>query len=79
MVCTPPHAVGRDPVDVRGLEHDLRAAVEGEVRFSAGDRALYSATGANYRQLPLGVVIPRSKDDVVETRQVLARVATPTA
>lgn len=41
------------------LEHDLRAAVEGEVRFSAGDRALYSATGANYRQLPIGVVIPR--------------------
>jgi FAD/FMN-containing dehydrogenase/Fe-S oxidoreductase len=62
---TPP--VGRDPVDVRGLEHDLRAAVEGEVRFSAGDRALYSATGANYRQLPVGVVIPYSKDDVVET------------
>ena len=39
--------VGRDPVDVRGLEHDLRAAVEGEVRFSPGDRGLYSATGAN--------------------------------
>jgi FAD/FMN-containing dehydrogenase/Fe-S oxidoreductase len=49
------------------LEHDLREAVEREVRFSPGDRALYSATGANYRQLPLGVVIPRSTDDVVET------------
>jgi FAD/FMN-containing dehydrogenase/Fe-S oxidoreductase len=59
--------VGRDPVDVRGLEHDLRDAIEGEVRFTAGDRALYSATGANYRQLPIGVVIPRSADDVVET------------
>jgi FAD/FMN-containing dehydrogenase/Fe-S oxidoreductase len=61
---TPP--VGRDLVDVRGLEHDLRGAIEGEVRFSAGDRALYSATGANYRQLPIGVVIPRSTADVVE-------------
>jgi FAD/FMN-containing dehydrogenase len=59
--------VGRDEVDVRALEHDLSAAIEGEVRFSAGDRALYSATGANYRQLPVGVVIPRSVDDVVET------------
>jgi hypothetical protein len=57
--------VGRDEVDVKGLEHDLRDAVEGEVRFSAGDRALYSATGANYRQLPLGVVIPRTVDDVL--------------
>ncbi|HEV8098959.1 MAG TPA: FAD-binding oxidoreductase, partial [Gaiellaceae bacterium] len=59
--------VGRDSVDVRALEHDLVDAVEGEVRFTAGDRALYSATGANYRQLPIGVVIPRSLDDVVES------------
>jgi FAD/FMN-containing dehydrogenase/Fe-S oxidoreductase len=62
---TPP--VGRDQLDVRGLEHDLRDALEGEVRFSPGDRGLYSATGANYRQVPIGVVIPRSVDDVVET------------
>jgi FAD/FMN-containing dehydrogenase/Fe-S oxidoreductase len=59
--------VGRDEVDVGDLERELRGALEGEVRFSAGDRALYSATGANYRQLPIGVVIPRSVDDVVET------------
>jgi FAD/FMN-containing dehydrogenase len=59
--------VGRERVDVRALEHELRRATEGEVRFSAGDRALYSATGANYRQVPIGVVIPRSVDDVVET------------
>jgi FAD/FMN-containing dehydrogenase/Fe-S oxidoreductase len=61
---TPP--VGREPVDVGALKRDLGDAIEGEVRFSAGDRALYSATGANYRQLPIGVVIPRSTDDVVE-------------
>ncbi|HEY6835957.1 MAG TPA: FAD-binding and (Fe-S)-binding domain-containing protein [Gaiellaceae bacterium] len=54
-------------VDVRGLEEALRRAVEGEVRFSPGDRGLYSATGANYRQLPIGVVIPRTVDDVIAT------------
>jgi alkanesulfonate monooxygenase SsuD/methylene tetrahydromethanopterin reductase-like flavin-dependent oxidoreductase (luciferase family) len=59
---TPP--VERETVDARGLEHDLRAAVEGEVRFSAGDRALYSATGANYRHIPIGIVLPRTLDDV---------------
>src|SRR5207248_1507190 len=58
--------VATEEVDVRGLEHDLRARLEGEVRFSSGDRALYAATGANYRQLPIGVVIPRTVDDVVE-------------
>ena len=51
--------VAADDVDVRALEHDLSRTIEGEVRFSPGDRGLYSATGANYRQLPIGVVIPR--------------------
>jgi FAD/FMN-containing dehydrogenase/Fe-S oxidoreductase len=54
-------------VNVRELKHDLERTIEGEVRFSAGDRALYSATGANYRQLPIGVVIPRTVDDVIAT------------
>jgi FAD/FMN-containing dehydrogenase/Fe-S oxidoreductase len=54
-------------VDVHSLEQALRGSIEGEVRFSAGDRGLYSATGANYRQLPIGVVIPRTADDVIAT------------
>jgi FAD/FMN-containing dehydrogenase/Fe-S oxidoreductase len=62
---SPPTAV--EEVDVRGLEHDLARAVEGEVRFKPGDRALYTTGGSNYRQLPIGVVIPRTTDDVVET------------
>src|SRR3954447_19368678 len=52
------------------LEADLRAAIEGEVRFTDGDRALYSSTGSNYRQLPIGVVIPRTLDDVVAAHRV---------
>jgi len=59
--------VAVDEVDVRALERGLRRSVEGEVRFSPGDRGLYSATGANYRQLPIGVVIPRTVDDVIAT------------
>src|SRR5205814_1523641 len=47
------------------LERDLRGQLEGEVRFTAGDRALYAATGSNYRQLPIGVVIPKTVEDVV--------------
>jgi FAD/FMN-containing dehydrogenase/Fe-S oxidoreductase len=65
---SPPTAV--EEVDVRGLEHDLGRAVEGEVRFRPGDRALYATGGSNYRQLPIGIVIPRTTDDVVETVRV---------
>src|SRR3954447_2068176 len=65
---SPPTAF--EEVDVRGLEHDLERAVEGEVRFASGDRALYATGGSNYRQLPIGVVIPRTTDDVIETVRV---------
>jgi FAD/FMN-containing dehydrogenase/Fe-S oxidoreductase len=54
-------------LDAKVLAHDLERALEGEVRFSDGDRALYATGGSNYRQLPIGVVIPRSLDDVLET------------
>ncbi len=40
------------------LAPDLRAAVDGEVRFDAGSRATYSTDASNYRQVPIGVVVP---------------------
>jgi FAD/FMN-containing dehydrogenase/Fe-S oxidoreductase len=52
-------------VDVRGLQEDLKARVDGEVRFDIGSRGLYATDGSNYRQVPLGVVIPRSRDGVI--------------
>jgi FAD/FMN-containing dehydrogenase/Fe-S oxidoreductase len=47
------------------LERELKGVVRGEVRFDRGSRALYAADGSNYRQIPIGVVIPRDKDDVI--------------
>jgi FAD/FMN-containing dehydrogenase/Fe-S oxidoreductase len=49
------------------LARDLRGAISGEVRFDEGSRALYATDGSNYRQVPIGVVIPRSMEDVVQT------------
>jgi FAD/FMN-containing dehydrogenase/Fe-S oxidoreductase len=49
------------------LAGELRAAIEGEVRFDTGSRALYSTDASNYRQVPIGVVIPRSMQDVAAT------------
>jgi FAD/FMN-containing dehydrogenase/Fe-S oxidoreductase len=49
----------------RALEADLRGAVDGEVRFDSGTRAIYSTDASNYRQVPIGVVVPRTIDDVI--------------
>src|SRR5512142_2251689 len=56
-------APGVDAVTER-LAEDLERVVRGEVRFDAGSRALYATDGSNYRQPPIGVVIPRDADDV---------------
>jgi FAD/FMN-containing dehydrogenase/Fe-S oxidoreductase len=49
------------------LENELKRVVKGEVRFDRGSRALYSSDGSNYRQIPIGLVIPRDDDDVIAT------------
>src|SRR6266487_4107726 len=46
------------------LERELARTVRGEVRFDRGARALYATDGSNYRQIPIGLVIPRDADDV---------------
>ena len=47
------------------LERALRETVEGEVAFTPGARALYASDASNYRHPPLGVVFPRTVEDVV--------------
>ncbi len=49
------------------LADELARVVAGEVRFDEGSRALYAADASNYRQTPIGVVIPKSVQDVIET------------
>jgi len=51
----------------RDLESKLSATVRGEVRFDPGSRALYATDASNYRQTPIGVVIPRDAADVEAT------------
>ena len=47
------------------LEEALKQTIAGEVRFDRGGRALYATDLSIYRQMPVGVVIPRTLDDVV--------------
>ena len=51
----------------RELASALRAKIAGEVRFDGGSRALYATDHSIYRQVPIGVVIPRCDEDVIET------------
>src|SRR5437899_2413531 len=59
------HAAKTAQIDAAGLELALRRHLRGEVRFDAGSRALYATDGSNYRQVPIGVVLPSDADDVV--------------
>ncbi|HYW37310.1 MAG TPA: FAD-binding and (Fe-S)-binding domain-containing protein [Terriglobales bacterium] len=54
-------------LDASALEASLRRHLRGEVRFDSGSRALYATDGSNYRQVPIGVVVPRDKEDVLAT------------
>ncbi len=52
-------------VSLDSLKLELARQVEGEVRFDVGTRAAYATDASNYRQVPVGVVIPRHEGDVV--------------
>jgi FAD/FMN-containing dehydrogenase len=70
----------RSPARIDGptdLEHDLQHVIHGDVRFDSGSRALYATDGSNYRQVPIGVVIPRDADDVVAAVSVCRKHGAP--
>ncbi|MFE9656461.1 FAD-binding and (Fe-S)-binding domain-containing protein [Micromonospora sp. NPDC006431] len=64
-------------VDLAALAARLRPVVDGEVRFDAGSRGAYSTDGSNYRQIPLGVVVPRTVDAAVATIEVCRQLGVP--
>jgi FAD/FMN-containing dehydrogenase/Fe-S oxidoreductase len=64
-------------IDADQLANDLRRVVKGEVRFDRGSRALYATDGSNYRQVPIGVVIPRDTEDVERGMDVCRRYDAP--
>ncbi len=52
---------------LRSFREKLARSIEGEVRFDAGTLAIYATDSSNYRQVPVGVVIPRHEADVAAT------------
>jgi len=59
------------------LEPALRRQIRGEVRFDNASRALYATDGSNYRQVPIGVVLPKDIDDVIAAVSICREHAAP--
>jgi FAD/FMN-containing dehydrogenase/Fe-S oxidoreductase len=68
---------GRQTLEVGRLEKALRRAVDGEVRFDTASLGLYAQDASNFRQVPVGVVVPRTLDDVVAVHEVCHRFGAP--
>ncbi len=57
-------------IDADGLFEALADDLEGEVRFDTATLGLYATDSSNFRQVPIGVVLPRTIDDVVATHRI---------
>jgi len=62
---------------VTPLERELRRIAGAEVRFDAGSRGAYSADASNYRQVPIGVVVPETVRAGVEAVAACRRHGAP--
>ncbi|MGH7695715.1 MAG: FAD-binding and (Fe-S)-binding domain-containing protein, partial [Gemmatimonadaceae bacterium] len=65
----------RNP-ELAALEAELKREVR-DVRFDDGSRALYATDASNYRQVPIGVVLPRDASEVVATIALCRRHGAP--
>ncbi len=59
------------------LEKELKQRIKGDVRFDRGSRAMYSTDGSNYRQIPIGLVVPRDAEDVVAAMAACRKYGAP--
>jgi FAD/FMN-containing dehydrogenase/Fe-S oxidoreductase len=78
MARSPQHRTSSQPrVGDPALAARLRRELEGEVLFDAFSRGRYSTDASVYQIEPLGVVVPRSEQDVVRTIQIAAEQGLP--
>jgi FAD/FMN-containing dehydrogenase/Fe-S oxidoreductase len=59
------------------LARELREQIAGDVRFDDGSRAAWSTDASNYRHVPIGVVLPRTIDDVIATVALCRKYGAP--
>lgn len=62
---------------LRDVTEDLRKAIEGEVRTDPASRMLYATDGSIYQILPLGVVFPKTQDELSAVVEIAGRHGVP--
>src|SRR3954451_14097547 len=72
QVETPPASI-----DSEAMRRDLAARMQGEVRFDSLSRALYATDASVYQIWPLGVVVPKSRADILHALEVCRRYRCP--
>ena len=63
--------------DTQALVEELRRDVTGDVRFDEMTRAIYSTDASIYQIEPIGVVLPRSDEDVIAVIEAAGRHGVP--
>src|SRR5947209_2589499 len=64
-------------VDIPALRRELEREIQGEVRFDSVSRALYSTDASVYELHPLGVVIVRSREDLIRVVRICNQLRCP--
>src|SRR5262245_23581894 len=63
--------------DAVGLARELEKEIDGEVRFDDVSRAIYSNDASVYQIQPAGVVIPKSREDLIRIVRACRRHGCP--
>jgi len=73
----PPIAAPIPASAIEEISRKLKKNTGAEVRFDQGSRAIYASDLSHYRQVPIGVVVPRTVDDVIATVAVCHEYGVP--
>ena len=74
---TPVPQASASAVDADALRRELEGKIEGEVRFDAISRALYSTDASVYQIQPLGLVVARNRHDLLTALDACRRFRCP--
>ena len=65
------------PESIHPFAAKLAQHIAGEVRFDTPTRLIYSTDASNYQVMPLGVVLPKTNDDVAAAVKLCAEHGVP--